>query len=73
MERELSDQSFFLVIHCSSIKSFILTELLISTAIYVGIKFMSHNEWISFIGCLVGTEAYKRMLIFYRNTLQRTM
>lgn len=70
MEREIPDQFIFLVIHGSSIKSFILTEILVSTMIYYGIKMMSHNEWISVIGCFVGTEAYKRMLVFYRHALK---
>ena len=67
MDKEMPDQFFFLVIHSSSIKSFLLTDLLVSSVIYFGIKVISHNEWMSIIGCLVGTEAYKRMLIMYRN------
>lgn len=67
MDKEMPDQFFFLVIHSSSIKSFLLTDLVVSSVIYFGIKVISHNEWMSIIGCLVGTEAYKRMLIMYRN------
>lgn len=67
MDKEMPDKFFFLVIHSSSIKSFLLTDLVVSSVIYFGIKVISHNEWMSIIGCLVGTEAYKRMLIMYRN------
>ncbi|MBU7595274.1 hypothetical protein [Metabacillus halosaccharovorans] len=66
MDKNMSNQFFFLVIHSSSIKTFLITDLLVSTCIYYGLKMMSHNEWISIIGCLVGTETYKRILTFYR-------
>ncbi|WP_226529362.1 hypothetical protein [Metabacillus niabensis] len=66
MGKNMSNQFFFLVIHSSSIKSFLMTDLLVSTGMYYGLKIISHNEWISIIGCLVGTETYKRILTFYR-------
>ncbi|WP_156931836.1 hypothetical protein [Bacillus sp. J37] len=64
----MSNQFFFLVIHSSTIKSFLMTDLLVSTGMYYGLKSMSHNEWISIIGCLAVTETYKRILTFYRHS-----
>jgi len=53
----------FFTIHGSTIKSFVMTDLLVGPILYYVVKFMFHNEWISIMGCFAGTEAYKRLMI----------
>ncbi len=63
-----NDQIFIHIIKCSTIKKFLILDLVTGTGIYYVVKFISSSVLIALIGSIIGTEGIKKIQKFQNNT-----
>ncbi|PEY39481.1 hypothetical protein CN354_08755 [Bacillus cereus] len=68
MLNKKNDQIIIYIIKGSTIKKFLLLDLVTGTGIYHVVKFISSSVLIAFIGSIMGTEIIKKIPKFQNNT-----
>jgi hypothetical protein len=61
------NQVVFYTVKVSSIKKFLIIDLVTGTGIYYVVKIISANVLIAIVGSIVGVEGIKRKSVFCKN------
>ncbi|KEK24024.1 hypothetical protein [Bacillus gaemokensis] len=63
-----NDQIVIHIIKGSTIKKFLILDLVTGTGIYYAVKFISSSVLIAIVGSIMGTEGIKKIPKFKKNT-----